>query len=51
MKVVHASEYVELVFLGRNSSPRAPISNLSLINHQGGNDDFISQKSASGGVA
>jgi hypothetical protein len=51
MKVVHRSEDVELVLLGRISSPRAPNSNLFLINHQGGNDDFISQKSTSGGAA
>ena len=51
MKVVHTSEDVELILLGRISSPRALISNLFLINHQGGNDDFISQKSTSGGVA
>jgi hypothetical protein len=31
-------------------SKRAELQSV-LINHQGGNDDFISQKSASGGVA
>jgi hypothetical protein len=51
MKVIHTSEDVELIILGRISSPRALISNLFLINHQGGSDDFISQKSTSGGVA